>query len=192
MGKVTLRPNPPKKTCGVPQAGRVRESFAAGDEASADRSGDARDQTADFRRGKRLGNGDHIVRWLKPTKPRSIHRPTYDGLPEFLTIRETRVRIKQAGFRTQTLLVATALLDSDDVTKDDLEQLYRARWNAELDLRSLKRTLQMAFCGAKHRKWFGRKSGRTSWPTISSVQSWLKPTGHRTAIGQLQGSGSDA
>jgi hypothetical protein len=29
------------------------------------------------------------------------------------------------------------------VIKDDLVQLYRARWNAELDLRSLKRMLQM-------------------------------------------------
>src|SRR5262249_28023662 len=28
-------------------------------------------------------------------------------------------------------------------TKDDLAQLFRARWNAELDLRSLKQTLQM-------------------------------------------------
>ena len=26
----------------------------------------------DFRRGKRLGKGDHIVNWPKPTKPRSI------------------------------------------------------------------------------------------------------------------------
>ena len=31
---------------------------------------------ADFRRGKRLGKGDHIVTWLKPTKPRSIDRET--------------------------------------------------------------------------------------------------------------------
>ena len=29
---------------------------------------------ADFRRGKRLGKDDHIVKWLKPTKPRSIDR----------------------------------------------------------------------------------------------------------------------
>ena len=35
------------------------------------------------------------------------------------------------------------LLDSEAFTKDDLAQVYRARWNAELDLRSLKRTLQM-------------------------------------------------
>ncbi len=32
---------------------------------------------ADFRRGKRLGKGDHIVTWLKPTKPCSIDRETY-------------------------------------------------------------------------------------------------------------------
>ena len=36
---------------------------------------------ADFRRGKRLGKGDHIVQWLKPTKPRSIDRKTYKRFP---------------------------------------------------------------------------------------------------------------
>jgi len=100
-------------------------------------------RTADFRRGKRLGPGDHVVQWLKPTKPRSIDRKTYDLLPESLTIRETRVRVEQPGFRVKTLIVATTLLDANEFTKGDLAQLYRARWNAELDLRSLKRTLQM-------------------------------------------------
>jgi hypothetical protein len=100
-------------------------------------------RSADFRRGKRLGPGDHIVKWPKPTKPRSIDRETYDGLPEFLMVRECRVRVEQPGFRVQTLLVATTLLDADAFTKDDLAQLYRARWHAELDLRSLKQTLQM-------------------------------------------------
>lgn len=98
---------------------------------------------ADFRRGKRLSNGDHIVTWPKPTKPSSISREIYDSLPEFLVIRECRVHVKQQGFRTRSLVIATTLLDTDDVSHDDLAQLYRARWNAELDLRSLKRTLQM-------------------------------------------------
>jgi hypothetical protein len=92
---------------------------------------------------QRLGHDDHLVTWLKPTKPRSMDRQTYDKLPEFLTIRETRVHIEQAGFRTTTLVIATTLLDSEEVTQADLAELYRARWNAELDLRSLKRTLQM-------------------------------------------------
>lgn len=100
-------------------------------------------RTVDFRRGKRLGQDDHIVQWFKPTRPRSIDQATYDPLPEFLTIRELRVQVEQAGFRTKTIIIATTLLDPDVFTKDDLAQLYRARWNAELDLRSLKRTLQM-------------------------------------------------
>lgn len=98
---------------------------------------------ADFRRGKRLGKDDHVVSWPKPGKPRSIDRKTYDSLPEFLMVRECRVQIAQPGFRVKTLIIATTLLDADEFTKDDLAQLYRARWNAELDLRSLKQTLQM-------------------------------------------------
>ena len=98
---------------------------------------------ADFRRGKRLGKGDHVVQWLKPGRPRSIDYEAYDSLPESLTIREIHVRVEQAGFRTETLVIATTLLDANVFTKNDLAQLYRARWHAELDLRSLKQTLQM-------------------------------------------------
>jgi hypothetical protein len=98
---------------------------------------------ADFRRGQRLSKGDHIVKWWKPRKPRSIDRETYNALPDFLMVRECRVRVKQRGFRVKTLIIATTLLDAEMYTKDDLAQLYRARWNAELDLRSLKVTMQM-------------------------------------------------
>ena len=51
-------------------------------------------------------------------------------------VRECRVQIKQPGFRIQTLIVATTLLDAEAFTKNDLALLYRARWNAELDLRN--------------------------------------------------------
>src|SRR5262249_33834813 len=85
---------------------------------------------ADFRCGKRLGQDDHLVMRFKPRKPRCIDREAYDALPDFLMIRECRVRIEQPGFRVQTLIIATTLLDADEFTKDDLAQLYRARWNA--------------------------------------------------------------
>ena len=98
---------------------------------------------ADFRRGRRLGPGDHVVEWPKPQKPRTIDRAAYAALPASLTVRECRVRVMQPGFRTRVLIVATTLLDAGAFTKDDLARLYRARWNAELDLRSLKQTLQM-------------------------------------------------
>jgi hypothetical protein len=100
-------------------------------------------RTADFRRGQRLGMGDHIVRWDKPAKPRSIDAETYERLPEFLMVRECFIRMEQPGFRVRTLVVATTLLEADAYSKDDLATLYRARWHAELDLRSLKETLQM-------------------------------------------------
>ena len=98
---------------------------------------------ADFRRGKRLDKDDHIVRWPKPRKPRSIDQKTYNSLPEFLTVRELRIRVEQPGFRTKTITVVTTLLDSEEFAKSDLADLYRARWNNELDLRSIKITLQM-------------------------------------------------
>ena len=80
---------------------------------------------------------------MKPTKPRSIDRKTYDALPEFLLVRECRVRIDRPGFRVRCLVIATTLLNADEYTKDDLAQGYRARWNEELDLRSIKITMQM-------------------------------------------------
>jgi hypothetical protein len=97
----------------------------------------------DFRRGRRLGEGDHIVIWPKPLKPRSIDRETYATLPDFLTVRECRVRIEKPGFRVKTLVLATTLVDCNEFPNADLATLYRRRWNAELDLRSLKITLQM-------------------------------------------------
>ncbi len=100
-------------------------------------------RAADFRRGKRLGPGDHLVKWARPMKPRSLDRQTYEALPEFLTIRKCRVRVEQPGFRGRGLIIATTLLDAGEFTKDDLATLYRARWQAELDLRSLKETMQM-------------------------------------------------
>jgi hypothetical protein len=98
---------------------------------------------ADFRRGKRLGRGDHIVEWPKPSFIRSMNWQDFKALPELLTIRETRVQVRQPGFRSRIMIVVTTLLDAEEVTARDLAGLYRARWNAELDLRSLKQTMQM-------------------------------------------------
>ncbi len=98
---------------------------------------------ADFRRGRRLGPGDHVVRWAKPTSIRSLDREAYHALPDFVTVRETRVRVRQPGFRTREVVVVTTLLDPEQTTKEDLATLYRARWHNELDLRSLKSSMQM-------------------------------------------------
>ena len=98
---------------------------------------------ADFRKGTRLGKEDHLVRWRKPTSIRSVDRKMYNALPEYLTIRETRIRVEQPGFRSKSIVVVTTLLDPAQTTKEDLAFLYRTRWNNELDLRSIKSTMQM-------------------------------------------------
>lgn len=100
-------------------------------------------RTADFRKGQRLGKGDHIVRWPKPSPIRSLDLPAYRALPRYLTVRECRVTIQQAGFRSKAIVVVTTLLDPDEYPKEAIGELYRARWNTELDLRSIKTTMQM-------------------------------------------------
>ena len=64
-------------------------------------------------------------------------------MPNFITVREARVYIKQPGFRTKVIIIVTTLLDPVQYTKEDLAALYRRRWNNELDLRSIKSTMQM-------------------------------------------------
>jgi hypothetical protein len=95
----------------------------------------------DLRRGRRLGPNDHAVTWAKPQRPGWMDVATYRGLPDALAVRETRVRVAQAGFRTRVLVVVTTLLDARAYPADELAALYRMRWHAELDLRSLKAVL---------------------------------------------------
>ena len=97
----------------------------------------------DLRRGRRLGANDHVVAWAKPSRPAWMDAATYAEMPEALAVREVRVRVAVAGFRTKVLVVATTLLDPRAYPARDLAALYRARWHAELDLRTLKITLGM-------------------------------------------------
>ena len=98
---------------------------------------------ADFRKGVRLGKGDHLVRWPRPSTIRSLDWKAYRAFPDFVTVREARIRVHQKGFRSKSIIVVTTLLDAKQTTKEDLAFLYRARWNNELDLRSIKSTMQM-------------------------------------------------
>ena len=103
---------------------------------------------ADFRKGKRLGKDDHLVRWPKP-HIREVGRAAQKAMPRFVTVREVRFPVEQAGFRTREIIVVTTLLDPLKYSKEDLAELYRARWHQELDLRSIKVTMQMDFLRCK-------------------------------------------
>lgn len=98
----------------------------------------------DFRRGQRLGPDDHIVTWHKPKQcPDWLDEDAYARMPATITMRELRIRVPSKTCRTRTILVATTLLDPQAYPKESVAELYRQRWHAELDLRSLKTFLQM-------------------------------------------------
>lgn len=97
----------------------------------------------DFRFGKRLGKKDHIAQWIKPIKPEWMDQETYDNMPGNISIREISIKRCRKGFRAKERIIVTTFLDPGYVSKNDLDQLYTCRWWIELDLRSIKDTLQM-------------------------------------------------
>jgi hypothetical protein len=98
---------------------------------------------ADFRRGQRLGYEDHLINWAKPIRPAWLDEETYQQVPDHLQVRELRVRVPRNGFRTTVLLVVTTLLTPTAFSKEEIADLYRCRWHAELDLRAIKTALGM-------------------------------------------------
>jgi hypothetical protein len=87
--------------------------------------------------------------WEKPQRPEWMTEAEYDEIPRWLCLRAVRVEVRQAGFRTKRYVLVTTLTDATRVTRADLADLYRRRWQAELYLRSLKATLQMDVLRAK-------------------------------------------
>jgi hypothetical protein len=107
----------------------------------------------DFRTGIRYGQDDHAVFWDKPARPQWMSKEEYATYPDFLTLREIRIHVETPGFRSRTIIVVTDLLDDSEYSKDDLAALFRRRWQAELNLRSLKTVMQMEHlrCKKPHR-----------------------------------------
>ena len=72
-----------------------------------------------------------------------MDRLSFRRLPRSLEMRELRVRVDKPGFRTREFVVVTSLLDAELYPREELAGLYRARWHAELDIRSIKQTMKM-------------------------------------------------
>lgn len=101
---------------------------------------------ADFRTGRRLGPDDRLVSWPKPSQwfaSFEISRDAFHQLPSAITVRLVRIKHTPKGFRSRTVVVVTTLLDPVETPADDIRALYRDRWTAELNLRSLKIALGM-------------------------------------------------
>lgn len=111
-------------------------------------------RSIDFRRGTRLGPNDHLIIVPKPVRcPDWLSQEDYDRLPDELVLREVRTVIRQKGFRTQEVVTVTTLVHHERYTPQAIGELYRMRWQAELNLRTLKTVMQMEHlrCKEPHR-----------------------------------------
>ena len=98
----------------------------------------------DFRAGTKLGRDDHLVEWQRHrNRPAWMDLLSFRRLPRTLLMRELRVRVDRPGFRTRQFVAVTSLLGAESYPREELAGLYRARWHAELDIRSIKQTMKM-------------------------------------------------
>ena len=104
---------------------------------------------SDFRRGKRLGKYDHIISWTRPARPEWMDEDTYAQIPKQLKLREIRYDIVIPGRRTKTVDVITTLTNHLEYSKEDIADLYGLRWNSELDIRSIKESLNLGHVRCK-------------------------------------------
>ena len=110
----------------------IAAMIAAGVDVVMEQNGSRK---TNFGLGKSLGEGDHIVAWLKPTtRPSWMTPEEYQAFPDELRMRESK--------RNHRILVTT-LLNARQTSKADLSALYAQRWNVELDLRNMKTTMGM-------------------------------------------------
>jgi len=101
----------------------------------------ARQRMTDFRRGKKLGQRDHLIVISKPKiKPDWMCDEDYHAAPDSITIREFKVSGK---------VLITTMTCPKLVRKGELKSLYKKRWSVELDIRHLKETMGMNILSCK-------------------------------------------
>jgi hypothetical protein len=100
-------------------------------------------RSIDFRYGKRIGKDDRYITWTRPQRPSWMSVEEYEQIPETLLLRMVRYSLVARGRRTNSVTVVTTLVDPDKYSAEDIAELYGFRWSAELDIRHVKRALNM-------------------------------------------------
>lgn len=86
-------------------------------------------------------DGDIIV-WQRPNKPRGMTGAQYRLYPKTLTMRQVMVDARENNNRVKQFKVITTLLDAS-IDGKQIGDLFDRRWEGEVDIRSIKVTLQM-------------------------------------------------
>jgi hypothetical protein len=104
---------------------------------------------ADGKNVKRQKNGDFHVTWIRPARPFWMVDWMWNIVPETMTLRLVRVRVTTPGGRTEGFFVVTNLMDAIKYPSDAIRELYRGRWNVEVDLRTIKSFMELEVLRAK-------------------------------------------
>jgi putative transposase len=96
-----------------------------------------------FDRSQRLGKKDSLITWLKPDRPKWMDKATYARMPKSLQLRLIHAKVAESGFRTESIDIVTTLTDTELYSREEIAELYHARWLVELDIRAIKCTMGM-------------------------------------------------
>ena len=140
----------------------------------------------DFRRGRRLGKFDHIIVWHKPQRPTWMSQELYDTIPDTLEMREIRYNVVEPGFRSQTITIATTLIDAEAYSQEEIAELYGFRWNSELDIRCIKDSLNLAHVRCKSPEMVRKEL----WTTMLAY-NLIRSTAAAAAVLQQQATSPD-
>lgn len=86
-------------------------------------------------------DGDILV-WQRPNKPRGMTGEQYRSYPKQLLMRQVTVDARDKNNRARQFKVVTTIL-ALSVDGKQIGDLYERRWNGEVDIRSIKSTMQM-------------------------------------------------
>jgi Transposase DDE domain len=86
-------------------------------------------------------DGD-ILLWQRPNKPRGMTGEQYRRYPKTLRMRQVAIDARDKNNRAEQFHVITTILDAE-IGGKQIGDLYERRWEGEVDIRSIKATMQM-------------------------------------------------
>ena len=86
-------------------------------------------------------DGDILV-WQRPNKPHGMTGEKYRSYPKQLLMRQVTVDARDKNNRVQQFKVVTTIL-TQSIDGKQIGDLYEHRWEGEVDIRSIKCTMQM-------------------------------------------------
>ena len=86
-------------------------------------------------------DGDILV-WQRPSRPRGMTGEKYRSYPKQLPMRQVTVDARDKNNRVKQFKVVTTIL-ALSIDGKQIGDLYQRRWDGEVDIRSIKSTMQM-------------------------------------------------